>query len=103
LPDGLNPPVNPLSFLYLSTGIETRFINGLDLEPKTRAISANLPHIHRSDTLAEWVGAETLDAFVKRLAGEGGLYTAADYTRPSSFRARIGPMPPDAAALMPHG
>jgi type I restriction enzyme R subunit len=44
LPDGLNPPVKPLPFLYLSTGIETRFINGLDPEPKTRAISANLSH-----------------------------------------------------------
>lgn len=40
LPAGLNPPVEPLPFLYLSTGIETRFINGLDPDPKTRAISA---------------------------------------------------------------
>jgi len=45
LPAGLNPPVHPLPFLYLSTGVETRFINGLDPDPKTRAISANLPHI----------------------------------------------------------
>lgn len=27
--------------------METRFINGLDPDPKTRAISANLPHVHR--------------------------------------------------------
>ena len=67
LPTGLNPPVNPLPFLYLSTGVETRFINGLDPEPKTRAISANLPHIHRPETLDEWIRAETLDASVKRL------------------------------------
>jgi type I restriction enzyme R subunit len=26
LPPGLNPPVNPLPLLYLSTGVETRFI-----------------------------------------------------------------------------
>lgn len=26
LPAGLNPPVDPLPFLYLSTGVETRFI-----------------------------------------------------------------------------
>ena len=25
LPAGLNPPVNPLPFLYMSTGVETRF------------------------------------------------------------------------------
>jgi type I restriction enzyme R subunit len=95
LPAGLNPPVNPLPFVYLSTGVETRFINGLDPDPKTRAISANLPHIHRPETLAEWVQAETLDAWVKRLhAGEGGFYTAADDARPSSFRARLQTLPP---------
>ncbi|MBI4881159.1 MAG: DEAD/DEAH box helicase family protein [Planctomycetes bacterium] len=95
LPAGLHPPVNPLPFLYLSTGVETRFINGLDPDPKTRAISANLPHIHRPETLAEWIAAETLDAWVKRLHAEGsGLYTAADDTRPSSFRARVQTLPP---------
>lgn len=95
LPPGLNPPVTPLPFLYMSTGVETRFINGLDPDPKTRAISANLPHIHRPETLAEWIGAETLDTWVKRLHGEeSGLYTAADDTRPASFRARIQAMPP---------
>lgn len=95
LPAGLNPPVQPLPFLYLSTGVETRFINGLDPEPKTRAISANLPHIHRPTTLAEWISAETLDAWVKRLHAEGdGLYTAADDTRPASFRARLQTLPP---------
>jgi type I restriction enzyme R subunit len=95
LPAGLNPPVNPLPFLYLSTGVETRFINGLDPDPKTRAISANLPHIHRPATLTEWLHAETLDAWVKRLHAEGGgLYTAADDTKPSSFRARLQTLPP---------
>jgi len=95
LPAGLNPPVNPLPFLYLSTGVETRFINGLDPEPKTRALSANLPHIHRPETLAEWLAAETLDAWVKRLHAEGtGVTTAADDTRPSSLRARVRAMPP---------
>ncbi len=95
LPSGLNPPVTPLPFVYMSTGVETRFINGLDPDPKTRAISANLPHIHRPETLAEWVQAETLDAWVKRLhAEDGGLYTAADDTRPSSLRGRITTMPP---------
>lgn len=94
LPAGLNPPVNPLPFLYLSTGVETRFINGLDPDPKTRAVSANLPHIHRPDTLAEWLAAETLDEWVKRILAEGsGVLTAADDTRPSSLRGRILTMP----------
>lgn len=95
LPAGLNPPVNPLPFLYLSTGVETRFINGLDPEPKTRAISANLAHIHRPDTLGDWITAETLDEWVKRLHAEaGGLHTSADDTHPSSFRARLQTLPP---------
>lgn len=104
LPAGLNPPVHPLPFLYLSTGVETRFINGLDPDPKTRALSANLPHIHRPATLAEWIGAETLDAWVKRLhADGGGLYTAADDTRPASLRARLTTMPPlEPGALYPN-
>jgi type I restriction enzyme R subunit len=95
LPAGLNPPVTPLPFVYMSTGVETRFINGLDPDPRTRAISANLPHIHRPETLAEWIAAETLDAWVKRLHTEGsGFYTAADDTKPSSLRGRITTMPP---------
>jgi len=95
LPPRLNPPVNPLPFVYLSTGVETRFVNGLDPDPKTRAISANLPQIHRPETLAEWIEAETLDAWVKRLHTEdSGFYTAADDTRPSSLRARITTLPP---------
>ncbi|MGH7575154.1 MAG: type I restriction-modification enzyme R subunit C-terminal domain-containing protein [Longimicrobiales bacterium] len=95
LPAGLNPPVTPLPFLYMSTGVETRFINGLDPEPKTRPISMNLSHIHRPETLADWIQAETLDAWVKRLhAEEGGFHTAADDTRPASFRARIETLPP---------
>jgi len=53
LPPVLNPPVNPLPFVYLSNGVETRFINGLDHDPKTRVISVNLPEIHRPETLAE--------------------------------------------------
>jgi type I restriction enzyme R subunit len=95
LPAGLNPPVNPLPFVYLSNGVETRFINGLDPDSKTRGISANLPEIHRPETLAEWIGADTLDVWVKRLRTEdGGFYTAADDTRPSSLRTRIATMPP---------
>ena len=89
LPAGLNPPVNPLPFLYVSTGLDTRFINGLDPDPKSRRIS-HLPHIHRPETLAEWVRADTLDAWVKRLRAEGGgVHTAADERRPSSLRGRI--------------
>ena len=94
LPPGLDPPVSPLPFLYVSTGVETRFINRLDPEPKTRPIS-HVAHIHRPETLAEWITAETLDAWVKRLHAEGGgLYTAAGDARPASLRARLRTLPP---------
>ena len=34
----------------MSSGVETRFINGLDPDPRTRTISANLPHIQMKKT-----------------------------------------------------
>ena len=38
LPDNLDAPVRPLPFLYLSTGPDTRFINLLDPDPRTRRL-----------------------------------------------------------------
>ncbi len=86
LPDGLNPPVMPLPFLYLSTGEITKFTNLLDPEPRSRRIF----HIHGPETLADWLDAPTLDAWVK----DNGAYTAADDTKPSTLRARLRAMPP---------
>ena len=90
----VNPPVQPLPS---STNHRSRtcFTNRLDPDPKPRAISANLLHIHRPETLADRIGAEPLDDWVKPLhVNESGLYTAAEDTRPASFRARITTMPP---------
>jgi type I restriction enzyme R subunit len=39
----------PLPFAYESTGVETRFTNGLDPEPRSRPVFA----FHRPETLAE--------------------------------------------------
>ncbi len=94
LPEDLDPPLSPLPFLYMSTGVETRFINLLDPAPRTRRISG-VPHIHRPETLAEWLAADTLDQWVKRLHAEGGgFHTAAEATKPSSLRGRIQTLPP---------
>ena len=38
LPANLHAPVRPLPFLYLSTGTDTRFINLLDPDPRTRRL-----------------------------------------------------------------
>lgn len=89
LPTNLKAPVRPLPFVYQSTGVETQFTNRLDPDAKARRVFS----VHRPETLREWLAADTLDAWVKGLHGKGGLYTAADETRPSSLRARITTMP----------
>ena len=86
LPAGLNPPVEPLPFLYLSTGAITKFTNLLDPDPRSRRIF----QVHRPETLTEWLAADTLDTWVKN----AGHFTAADDTKPSSLRARLRAMPP---------
>ena len=95
LPAGLNPPVEPLPFLYLSTGAITKFTNLLDPDPRSRRVF----QVHEPGTLAEWLAADTLDAWVKA----AGHFTAAEDTRPSSLRARLRAMPPvERAFLFPN-
>src|SRR5207253_459378 len=53
LPVYLAPPVRPLPFLYQTTGVETRFTNGLDPKPRSRRVFT----FHRPDTLAGWMQA----------------------------------------------
>lgn len=53
-PKALQVPVRPLPFRYESTGVETFFTNGLDPEPRARAIFA----FHRPEALREWLEAE---------------------------------------------
>ncbi len=89
VPDSLQVPLRPLPFLYISTGAVTRFTNLLDPKPRSRRIFG----VHRPETLAEWLQADTLNDWVKILHPEGGLYTAADETKPSSLRARLQTLP----------
>lgn len=53
LPTGLPRWGNPLPFSYQSTGVETRFTNGLDPVPRSRSVFA----FHTPELLAEWLGA----------------------------------------------
>ena len=90
LSDGIDAPITPLPFIYVSTGAETRFTNLLDPEPRLRRMF----QFHRPETLAEWLQAETLDQWVKALHQNGGLYTAAEDAKPSTLRSRIQTLPP---------
>jgi len=85
IPAGLDPPVEPLPFLYLSTGTDTRFTNLLDPDPRSRRIF----QVHQPATLADWLTAETLDTWVKGHSG----FTAAEATMPSTLRSRLRAMP----------
>jgi type I restriction enzyme R subunit len=51
LPAALPSWSRPLPFAYQSTGVETHFTNGLDTEPRSRAVFA----FHRPELLAEWL------------------------------------------------
>ncbi|MFA6033247.1 MAG: DEAD/DEAH box helicase family protein, partial [Myxococcota bacterium] len=84
-PSGLNPPIDPLPFLYISNGGQIIFANLLDPDPRSREIF----QIHRPETLAEWLQADTLDKWVKT----NGAYTSADDSKPSTLRARLKAMP----------
>ncbi|MCC7137786.1 MAG: DEAD/DEAH box helicase family protein [Planctomycetes bacterium] len=98
LPKSLSPVVRPLPFLYQSTGVETRFTNGLDPTPCSRAVFA----FHRPETLSEWLAATPLTVWARgavpaNAVGEGGLpFGAAG--RPSTFRSRLLALPPIAPA-----
>jgi len=89
LPANLHPPVSPLPFLYISNGGATSFTNLLDTKPKSRPLF----QVHRPETLAEWLAADTLHAWVGARLTEGGDHTAADDTRPSSLRTRLTTLP----------
>ncbi len=88
LPEGLPRWHNPLPFCYESTGVETRFTNGLDPEPRSRNVFA----FHRPETLAEWLDAalET-SRYSGAPADLGGASLAAE--SPQTFLTRLQQMP----------
>ncbi len=87
LPDNLPAYVRPLPFLYESTGVETRFTNDLDPQPRSR----NLFSFHMPGTLAEWLGASIPSWNIGQQQAAG---TQAAYTAPYSLRRRLTTMPP---------
>jgi len=87
VPDEVPAPRRPLPFQYQSTGVETYFTNLLDPEPRAREVF----HVHRSATLAEWVGLRPGVA-----AAASSLPAAAESGAPylSALRSRLRNLPP---------
>jgi type I restriction enzyme, R subunit len=79
IPDYLSPPVQPLPFLYQSTGIETFFTNRLDPEPRSRRVF----HFHKPETLRRWITAEPV--FLPEIDHKADPLSL----RPASFRTRL--------------
>jgi len=84
LPEGLPRWHNPLPFSYQSTGVETRFTNGLEPEPRSRGVFA----FHRPELLAEWLEPEIPTQ--TDIAAE----TQTAYGQPQTFLTRLQQMPP---------
>jgi len=75
----------PLPFLYVSTGVETKFANRLDPEPRSRRVFT----FHRPETLADWLAAEPL----WMPAPKKGKPPPPGSQRPATLRARLRTMP----------
>ncbi|MDT3706097.1 MAG: type I restriction-modification enzyme R subunit C-terminal domain-containing protein [Thiobacillus sp.] len=87
LPAGLPRWSNPLPFAYQSTGVETRFTNGLDPVPRSRPVFA----FHQPKLLAEWLAYLTPSPQRGEGGGEGERLAA----QPTpTFLARLQHMPP---------
>jgi type I restriction enzyme R subunit len=67
LPAALDTRHRPLPFQYVSTGIETYFVNLLDPHPRSRSVFT----VHRPETLAEWLKADSLPAWLESLRALG--------------------------------
>jgi type I restriction enzyme, R subunit len=63
LPAFVEAPVKPLPFRYESTGVVTRFSNGLEPE----AASHNVFAFHKPETLAAWLDKETVKSRLRHM------------------------------------
>ena len=98
LPDSLPAYQRPLPFLYQSTGVETRFTNGLDPEPRSRPLFA----FHAPKTLAEWIGVSGSVSGSQDLDEPLAAEPSGGYLALRNLRRELKDLPPlDASALWP--
>ncbi len=74
----------PLPFCYQSTGVETRFTNGLDPDPCSRSVFS----FHKPETLEAWLNDK------EPVAMDRAAESQAVYGRPLTLRSRLRQMPP---------
>ena len=95
LPDILPAHCKPLPFIYETTGVETRFTNLLDPEPRSRNAFA----FHTPDALADWVAS---DPKTRRPVARGVAEPRSAFLVARNLRQRLQSMPPlDAGNLWP--
>ncbi len=98
LPAHVPAPFRPLPFIYQSTGIETRFTNCLDPDPRSRRVF----HFHRPETLAAWIAPDTGYVSVLQEVERRAAESQASYSSHPTLRARLKGMPPiDETGLWP--
>jgi type I restriction enzyme R subunit len=85
LPESLPAWFRPLPFCYESTGIETRFTNGFDPEPRSR----NVFHFHKPQTLSEWLYYEAKDTLADAADSLPPLFST-----PSTLNYNLQHLPP---------
>jgi type I restriction enzyme R subunit len=86
LPQSLPAPIRPLPFLYESTGIETRFTNRLEPDPRSRNVFA----FHKPETLASWLGESVAEVGSEEIAFKDPKYLTSTMT----FLGRMQNLPP---------
>ncbi|MCK4467796.1 MAG: DEAD/DEAH box helicase family protein, partial [Desulfobacterales bacterium] len=83
LPKQLPAWYRPLPFCYESTGVETRFTNDLEPDPRSR----NVFSFHRPETIAAWVNEDP------PLVKGNILETQSPYGKPSTLNLRLKRLP----------
>ena len=83
LPEGLPAWGSPLPFSYQSTGVETRFTNGLDPEPRSRPVFS----FHRPEWMASFFDAPSSGNVKEPKSGDY-------FNRGQTFLQRMQNMPP---------
>jgi type I restriction enzyme R subunit len=85
LPEILPAWFRPLPFCYQTTGVETRFTNGFDPDPRSR----NVFSFHRPSTMSQWL-REGVSVPDKKAADSPSPL----FTKPSTLLTRLWELPP---------